>query len=90
MDGIYTIENSVIIHPVTIGDNVRIINSVIGPYASVAEDTVIENSIILNSVIGSRTHISMINLQSSVIGDDANLVGRHNSLNIGDSSSIEY
>lgn len=89
-NGEYEIVDSVIIHPVAIGDNVRVVNSVVGPYASVASDTFIENSIISNSVIGERTHISKVNLQSSIIGDDANLVGKHNSLNIGDSSSIEF
>lgn len=89
-NGIYDIVDSVIIHPVSIGNNVRIMNSVVGPYASIANDTIINNSIISNSVIGSRTHISKVNLQSSIIGDDANLVGKHNSLNIGDSSSIEF
>jgi glucose-1-phosphate thymidylyltransferase len=82
--------NSVIIQPVEIGENVKIINSVIGPYASIAEDTVIRNSIISNSVIGSRTNVSNLNLESSIIGDDANLVGKNNSLNIGDYSSIEF
>ncbi|MEL4306303.1 sugar nucleotidyltransferase [Methanococcoides sp. LMO-2] len=86
----YESVDSVIIHPVAIGGNVKIVNSVIGPYASIAEDTVVESSIISDSVIGSRTHISKVNLQSSIVGDDANVVGKHNSLNIGDSSSIEF
>jgi glucose-1-phosphate thymidylyltransferase len=89
-NGTYDIVDSVIIHPVAIGNNVRVVNSVVGPYASIASDTIIKNSIISNSVIGSRTHISKVNLQSSIIGDDTNLVGKHNSLNIGDSSSIEF
>jgi glucose-1-phosphate thymidylyltransferase len=82
--------NFVIIQPVEIGENVKIINSVIGPYTSIAEDTRIENSIISNSVIGARTHVSNLNLESSIIGDDAKLLGKHNSLNIGDYSSIEF
>ncbi|SFM89379.1 sugar phosphate nucleotidyltransferase [Methanolobus profundi] len=82
--------DSVIIHPVAIGKNVKIINSVVGPYASIAEGTIVESSIISDSVIGSRTHVSKVNLQSSIVGDDANVVGKHNSLNIGDSSSIEF
>ncbi|HIE31619.1 MAG TPA: nucleotidyl transferase [Methanosarcinales archaeon] len=84
------IVDSVVVHPVAIGDDVRLVNSVVGPYTSIADGTVIEHSIISNSVIGSRTHISKVNLQSSIIGDDANLIGKHNSLNIGDSSSIEF
>ncbi|MBW6471245.1 MAG: NTP transferase domain-containing protein [Methanosarcinaceae archaeon] len=90
LDGVYEVVDSVIIHPVAIGENVSIVNSVVGPYASIASDTVVANSIISDSVIGSRTHISKVNLQSSIVGDDTNLVGKHNSLNIGDSSSIEF
>lgn len=90
MEHVHEIVDSVIIHPVAIGENVRIVNSVVGPHASIASDTVVENSIISDSVIGSRTRISKVNLQSSIVGDDTNLVGKHNSLNIGDSSSIEF
>lgn len=82
--------DSVIIHPVAIGKNVKILNSVVGPYASIAEGSTVESSVISDSVIGSRTHISKVNLQSSIVGDDANVIGKHNSLNIGDSSSIEF
>jgi glucose-1-phosphate thymidylyltransferase len=86
----YESVDSVIIHPVAIGNNVRIINSVIGPHASIAEGTTVESSIISDSVIGSRAYISKVNLQSSIVGDDANVAGKHNSLNIGDSSTIEF
>ncbi len=82
--------NSVIIPPVRIGTNVKVLNSVIGPFASIAEDSSIEDSIISDAVIGARTHLSGVNLKSSIIGDDANVIGKHNSLNIGDSSSIEF
>ncbi len=82
--------NSVIIPPVAIGENVSIKSSVIGPHTSIASDSQIESSIISDSIIGSRTRISKVNLQASIIGDDASVNGKHNSLNIGDSSSIEF
>ncbi len=90
IDHVHQIKDSVIIQPVAIGDNVTIINSVIGPHASIASDSYIESSIISDSVIGSRSHISKVNLQRSIVGDDASVHGKHNSLNIGDSSSIEF
>lgn len=90
VDNIRRIKDSVVIQPVAIGENVTIINSVVGPYASIASDSCIENSIISDSVIGSRSHISKVNLQRSIVGDDASVHGKHNSLNIGDSSSIEF
>ncbi len=90
IDHVHQIKDSVIIQPVAIGDNVTIINSVVGPHASIASDSYIESSIISDSVIGSRSHISKVNLQRSIVGDDASVHGKHNSLNIGDSSSIEF
>jgi glucose-1-phosphate thymidylyltransferase len=90
VDNVHELKDSVIIPPVAIGDNVTIINSVVGPHASIASDSVIESSIISDSVIGSRSHISKVNLQRSIVGDDASVHGKYNSLNIGDSSSIEF
>ncbi|MCZ7401021.1 MAG: sugar phosphate nucleotidyltransferase [Candidatus Methanoperedens sp.] len=90
IDHVHQIKDSVIIQPVAIGDNVTIINSVVGPHASIASDSYIESSIISDSVIGSRSHISKVNLQRSIVGDDASVHGKHNSLNIGDASSIEF
>lgn len=90
IDQAYDIKDSVIIQPVAIGENVTIKSSVIGPHASIAGDSCIENSIISDSVIGSRSHIANVNLHHSIVGDDASVHGKHNSLNIGDSSSIEF
>lgn len=90
IDNVHQIKDSVIIQPVSIGNNVTVINSVIGPHASIASDTYIESSIISDSVIGSRSRITKANLQRSIVGDDASVLGKHNSLNIGDSSSIEF
>lgn len=90
VDHIHKIKDSVVIQPVAIGENVTIINSVVGPHASIADNSHIENSIISDSVIGSRSHISKVNLQRSIVGDDASVHGKHNSLNIGDLSSIEF
>ncbi|MEL4304544.1 sugar phosphate nucleotidyltransferase [Methanococcoides sp. LMO-2] len=82
-------KDSVIIEPVCIGNGVRILNSVVGPHVSIAEGTIIEGSIVANTIIGSSSRIKGVNLQSSVIGDDVNVNSKHNSLNVGDSSSIE-
>jgi glucose-1-phosphate thymidylyltransferase len=90
IDTVSQLRDSVIIQPVAIGENVTIINSVVGPHTSIASDSIIENSIISDSVIGSHSHISKVNLQRSIVGDEAKVNGKHNSLNIGDLSSIEF
>ncbi|MEM2924753.1 MAG: sugar phosphate nucleotidyltransferase [Methanocellales archaeon] len=86
----YDFKNSAIIKPVAIASDVKIENSVIGPYASISEGCVIENSIIANSIIGANTKIANMYLNASIIGDNVKLIGKVNSLNIGDSSSIEF
>ncbi len=85
----YTLEDSVIVPPVAIGEGSEIHNSVIGPYTSIASSTIISKSIISDSIIGERSSLSNVNLRSSVIGDGVNVRGKHDSLNIGDASSIE-
>lgn len=90
VNDIFKISNTVIIQPVAIGENVTIFNSVIGPHASIAKNTCIDSCIISDTVVGSRSKIYKVNLQNSIIGDDARVCGKHNSLNIGDSSSIEF
>lgn len=87
---VHEYENSTVIKPVAIASDVKVKNSVIGPHTSISEGCTIENSIISNSIIGANTRIANMYLDASVIGDNVRLVGRANSLNIGDSSSIEF
>jgi len=82
--------NSVVVQPVAVDRSVKLINSVIGPDVSIADNTVIKNSIIEDCIIGSGAKIVDMNLKSSIIGDNVNLTGKSKSLNIGDSSTIEF
>ncbi len=82
-------ENTVIIHPVSIGEGCSIKNSIIGPNVAVGENTTIESSIIKNSIIGSFSDLFDIVLDSSIIGSDTDLKGETRTLNIGDNTSID-
>jgi glucose-1-phosphate thymidylyltransferase len=82
-------ENTVIIHPVSIGAGCKIRNSIIGPNVSVGENTTIDYSIVKDSIIGSFSNLFDIVLADSVIGSDTNLRGETRSLNIGDNTSID-
>ena len=81
--------DSVVIKPVFLGNNVRISNSVIGPHVSIADNSCVEASIISNSIVGTNSVIKDANLRSSVIGDNVDVNGKYNSLDVGDSSSIK-
>lgn len=82
-------DNTVIIHPVSIGENCHIRNSIIGPNVAIGENTTIDYSIVKNSIIGSYSNLFDIVLDDSVIGSDTNLRGETRSLNIGDNTSID-
>lgn len=83
-------KSSIIIEPVSIGKNARIENSIIGPNVSISDGVIINNSIIQDSIVGNNSEVKYMMLRSSIIGDGAILIGKSNSLNIGDSSTIEF
>lgn len=89
IDEDHSFENSVIIHPVSIGAGCTIRNSIIGPDVAIGENTTIDYSVVKNSIIGSFSTLYDIVLDSSVIGSDSNLRGESRSLNIGDNTSID-
>ncbi|MCX8019290.1 MAG: sugar phosphate nucleotidyltransferase [Chitinophagaceae bacterium] len=82
-------ENTVIIPPVSIGKGCRIKNSIIGPHVTIGEQTVLEYSIVKDSIIGSYSHLYDIVLNESIIGNDTSLRGESRTLNIGDNTSID-
>jgi glucose-1-phosphate thymidylyltransferase len=83
-------DNTIIIHPVSIGDNCDISDSIIGPYVTIASNTTIEASIIRDSIIGSYSTLREIILNRSVIGSDTSIRGIRRSLNIGDNTEIDF
>jgi len=81
---------SIIIPPVYIASTASITHSIIGPYVSIADEVVIKNSIVRDSIINERAHIETALLSHSLIGSDAQVKGDFQHLNVGDSSQIEY
>ena len=82
-------ENTVLIQPVSIGDNCDIKNSIIGPNVTVGENTTIEQSILKESIIGAYSNLFDIVLDYSIIGSDTSIRGETRSLNIGDNTNID-
>jgi len=82
-------ENTVLIQPVSIGDNCDIKNSIIGPNVTVGENTTIEQSILKESIIGAYSNLVDIVLDDSIIGSDTSIRGETRSLNIGDNTNID-
>lgn len=87
---VYDFKNTIIIHPVSIGNDCDISDSIIGPNVSIGERTIVHSSIIKNSIIGSFSQLETAVLHQSVVGSDAYLKGLSQSLNIGDSTEIDF
>jgi glucose-1-phosphate thymidylyltransferase len=82
------IENSTIIEPCFIGENVTISNSVIGPYVSVGEHTVIMNSVVKNTIIQHNSSIKNVVVADSMVGAHAHYESVARDLSIGDYTTI--
>jgi len=83
-----TLNNSTIVEPCYIGKNVILTNTTIGPFVSLGNNAVVENSIIRNSLIQSDVIITNATLENSMIGNHAVFNGNFKSVNIGDYSQI--
>lgn len=79
-----TVENSVIIPPCFIDDDVVIKNSVVGPHVSIGKKTKIENSVVKNSIIQTGTILKNKLIGNSMVGNNVKLEGRMEDLSIGD------
>lgn len=83
-------ENTIIIPPVSIGENCSIANSIIGPHVTVGPNVSIQHSIVKDSIIGSFASLRDVVLRHSVIGSDASVKGMELGLNIGDNTEISF
>ena len=83
-----TSNNSVIIEPCFIGDNVQINNSVVGPHVSIGNGSVINYSVISNSIIQENSTIENKVISNSMIGNYTSVKGNSDYLNIGDYCKI--
>jgi glucose-1-phosphate thymidylyltransferase len=84
------LDGVVIKPPVYISKTAKVTHSVIGPYATIAEDAVVTDSIIRNSIVSSEAEVSRVLLENSIIGNDGLVQGAFKRINIGDSSEIEF
>jgi glucose-1-phosphate thymidylyltransferase len=76
--------------PVFISPKADVKNSVIGPYATIAEGASVENAIIRNSIISEGATVANSLLEDSIVGNNAVLRGSYKHVNIGDSSELEF
>ncbi len=82
-------ENSTIIPPCYIGEDVVLINATVGPNVSLGKGTHVMDSTIKNSLIQTHAHIKNANLDNAMIGNHVNFDGNFKSISIGDYSTLE-
>ncbi|MFL1010630.1 sugar nucleotidyltransferase [Flavisericum labens] len=83
------LENSNIIEPCFIGENVVLKNTIVGPFVSIGNDCTVENSTIKNSLIQTNTTIKNANMDDAMIGNNVIYNGKFTSISIGDYSVLE-
>lgn len=83
-----TIENSVLIEPVYLGENVVLRNTVVGPHVSIGANSVIEDSVLKNTIVQSDSHVCCKVLDNSMIGNKAKIKGQAEKLSLGDFTEV--
>jgi glucose-1-phosphate thymidylyltransferase len=83
-------DNTIIIHPVSIGKKCKLTHSIIGPHVTIGDNVEIIQSIISHSIIGNYSKLNEIILNKSVVGNDVSLSSAGQSLSIGDNTAIDF
>lgn len=81
-------ENSIIIEPCFIGDDVNISNSIIGPHVSIGSGSTITNALVKNSILQNSVKINNANISNSMLGEGAEVKGKALDLSISDYTQI--
>lgn len=84
-----SLENARIIEPCFIAKGAVLRNSTIGPFVSVGEGTIIEDSMVKNSIIQSNSKIQNADLDNAMIGNHATFNGKFTNVSIGDYSELK-
>lgn len=89
LDGRPESNGAVFIPPVYVDPTASVLNSIIGPYASVGANAVIEGAIIRDSIVDEGASVHSAVLERSLVGRNAVLTGNAMRVNIGDTSEVD-
>ncbi|TVQ49253.1 MAG: nucleotidyltransferase [Saprospirales bacterium] len=81
--------DSKIIHPCFIGKGAVIKNSVVGPFVTVGQGSIIIKSVVEKSVIQNDARIKNVNLKNSMIGNHAEYKEKARKISLGDYSRFD-
>lgn len=83
------LNNSVVIPPVYLGENVVLNNAVVGPYVSIGNGTQISDSVISNAIVQENTVIKTANISNSMLGSFVTYQGTSVDLSLGDYNTLK-
>ena len=81
-------ENSVVIEPCFIGDDVTLVNSVVGPYVSIEKGSTVTNSVVRNSILRGGVRVQDAVIDNSMVGERAQVKGHALDLSLSDDSTL--
>lgn len=81
-------ENSVVIEPCFIGEEVTLTNSVVGPYVSIEKGTSINDSVVRRSILRGGVRVQDAVIDNSMIGARAQVRGQALDLSLSDDATI--
>lgn len=79
-----TLNNTVIIPPVYIGENAVVNNSVVGPHVSIGNNTQVEGTVLSNSIVQENTVVKHALITNSMVGNFVVYEGKPADLSLGD------
>jgi glucose-1-phosphate thymidylyltransferase len=80
--------NSVIIEPCFIGNDVELVNSIVGPHASIGNGSKLNNAIVSNSIVQSGCKIIGATVNNSMLGVGAEVSTKPLDLSVSDYTQI--
>lgn len=83
-----TQDNSEIIEPCYIGENVHLKNAKIGPHVSIGDNCEISDAALKNSLIQTHSTVKNADLDNAMIGNHAQFDGNFTDISIGDYSKL--
>lgn len=83
------LNNSKIIEPCYIGENVILNNTIVGPNVSIGDECTLSDVTVKNSLIQSHNTIKNANLDQAMIGNHVHYDGHFKTISIGDYSVLE-
>ena len=81
-------ENSVVIAPCFIGDDVTITNSIVGPNVSIEKGTTVTGSVVRNSILRGMVRVQDAVIDNSMVGERASVTGHAMDLSVSDDSTV--